>query len=488
MKDTLQQWGWRMRRSVIVLPIVLLVAVAMLGFNELSYRQARTQMDDLVLSGRIRQELLSLMQRLTDAESGQRGFVLTGRPEYLEPYRNASVDVRASLQALQGLYLADTDEAGRQRLNGLRENVEGKLSEMALVVSKVQSGKTEAATGLVDLGVGLDKMTAIRSEVAAMAGEQAARIARSRDGVFSTLLINRIGVAALTVLSVLVLVKFLRQERALQWERQRQAQRLLDERNQLEREVNRRTAELTELARHLQTAREDERAHLARELHDELGALLTAAKLDVARLKPKLGGAPDALERLGHLTATLNSGIALKRRIIEDLRPSTLSNLGLLPALEVLCDEFSKRAGLPVHCTLAPVKLVPSAELTVFRMVQEALTNTAKYAHAKNVWVRLELVGQEACVEVRDDGRGFQADGPRAGHHGLLGMHYRVESEQGRLEVLSHPGQGTTLRARLPMREAAVAPAVNAAPTAGEPAAPAPDAPAATGSHPSTEG
>ena len=452
MKDTLQQWGWRVRRSAFVLPAVLLVAVAMLGFNELSYQRARTQMDDLVLSGRIRQELRSLLQRLTDAESGQRGYVLTGRPEYLAPYRNASVDVRASLQALQGLYLEDTDEVDRQRLVGLRENVEAKLSEMALVVSKVQSGKTEAVTGLVDLGVGLDKMTAIRSAVAAMAGEQASRIVRDREAVFNTLMLNRIGVAALTVLSVLVLVKFMRQERALEGERQQQAQRLLDERNHLEREVNRRTAELTELARHLQTAREDERARLARELHDELGALLTAAKLDVARLKPKLGGAPEALERLGHLTATLNSGIALKRRIIEDLRPSTLSNLGLLPALEVLCDEFSKRAGLPVHCTLSPVKLTPSAELTVFRMVQEALTNTAKYAHAQNVWVRLELVGEAACVEVRDDGRGFQTDGPRAGHHGLLGMHYRVESEQGRLEVLSQPGQGTTLRAWLPMR------------------------------------
>jgi signal transduction histidine kinase len=110
--------------------------------------------------------------------------------------------------------------------------------------------------------------------------------------VFNTLMINRIGVAALTVLSVLVLVKFLRQERALEGERHRKAQRLLDERNELEREVNRRTAELTELARHLQTAREDERARLARELHDELGALLTAAKLDVARLKPKLGARP----------------------------------------------------------------------------------------------------------------------------------------------------------------------------------------------------
>ena len=103
-----------------------------------------------------------------------------------------------------------------------------------------------------------------------------------------------------------------------------------------------RTAQLKELAQHLQTIREDERSRLARELHDELGALLTAAKLDVARLKSRLGSdaTADAAERLAHLNETLNGGIALKRRIIEDLRPSSLSNLGLVAALEILLREF----------------------------------------------------------------------------------------------------------------------------------------------------
>jgi CHASE3 domain sensor protein len=291
LKDTLQQWGWRMRRSAFVLPVVLLVAVAMLGFNELSYRQARGQMDDLVLSGRIRQELLSLLQRLTDAESGQRGFVLTGRPDIWRPTATPawtcgppSRPCRAVPGGHRRGRAAAPERPARERGRQAQRDGAGGLQGAV--------GPTEAVTGLVDLGVGLDKMTAIRSMVSAMAGEQAARIARSREGVFNTLMINRIGVAALTVLSVLVLVKFLRQERALEGERHRKAQRLLDERNELEREVNRRTAELTELARHLQTAREDERARLARELHDELGALLTAAKLDVARLKPKLGARP----------------------------------------------------------------------------------------------------------------------------------------------------------------------------------------------------
>ena len=114
----------------------------------------------------------------------------------------------------------------------------------------------------------------------------------------------------------------------------------------LEQEVAARTAQLTELAQHLQTVREDERSRLARELHDELGALLTAAKLDVARLKSRLGAsaAPRLAERLAHLNDALNGGIALKRSIIEDLRPSSLSNLGLVAALEILAARVRRRA------------------------------------------------------------------------------------------------------------------------------------------------
>jgi hypothetical protein len=107
--------------------------------------------------------------------------------------------------------------------------------------------------------------------------------------------------------------------------------------------------------------REEERGHLARELHDELGALLTAAKLDVARLKSRLGDQPPEVgQRLQHLTETLNSGIALKRRIIEDLRPSSLSNLGLTASLEILAREFSERSGGFCWCPPCRIRRKPS--------------------------------------------------------------------------------------------------------------------------------
>jgi signal transduction histidine kinase len=214
--------------------------------------------------------------------------------------------------------------------------------------------------------------------------------------------------------------------------------------------------QLTELAQHLQTAREDERSRLARELHDELGALLTAAKLDAARIKSRLGtGAPEAAERLAHLNEILNNGIALKRRIIEDLRPSSLNNLGLVAALEIQAREFGERCGIEVDCTLEPVALRPSAELTAYRLVQEAFTNIAKYAKAKRVEVNFAARDGVAEISVRDDGVGFDPSLRRPSAHGLLGMRYRVEAEGGRLALESSPGHGTRIHATLPLVETA---------------------------------
>jgi signal transduction histidine kinase len=220
---------------------------------------------------------------------------------------------------------------------------------------------------------------------------------------------------------------------------------------QLDALVRQRTLQLTELTHHLQTAREDERSRLARNLHDDLGALLTSAKLDAARIRPRLAGAPpEALERLAHLVEMLNGAIALGRRIIEDLRPSTLNNLGLAATLEILAREFAERSGVEVHCTLTPAPLEASAELVVYRLVQEAVTNISKYAAARHVWLDMAPRGRQVEVRVRDDGVGFDPAVQRGSAYGLVGMRYRVEAVQGTLEVLSAPGQGTVLRVRLP--------------------------------------
>ena len=268
----------------------------------------------------------------------------------------------------------------------------------------------------------------------------------------------RLVAAGLTLTSVVALLLLLRQTFALERLRlvQQAAQRSL--RQGLEVEVAQRTAQLTALAHHLQTAREDERSRLARDLHDELGALLTSAKLDAARIKSRLGAtAPEAQERLAHLVETLNTVIALKRRITEDLHPSALSHLGLVATLEILAREFAQASGLEVHADLQPVQLGPAAELVAYRLVQEAITNITKHADARHVWISLASDGPRAVVSVRDDGVGFDTQAPARASQGLVGMRFRVEAEGGSLVLQSHPGQGSLVRISLPT-EAAAAP------------------------------
>ena len=265
----------------------------------------------------------------------------------------------------------------------------------------------------------------------------------------TALLAFQIAIVAMAGLSVLVLVLYLRQRRSGEITRLEVAE---SARAELQAQFDSRTQEFAELARHLQTAREDERNRLARALHDELGALLTAAKLDAARIKTRLAlVSPVATERLTHLNDTLNSIIALTRRITEDLRPSTLSNLGLVPALEILARDFALGADVRIDCELEPVALSPQSELTLFRLVQEALNNVAKYARAHTVTIALGPRDGHASVSVTDDGVGFQMVGSKAGSYGLLGMRYRIEGDGGNLFVKSAPGAGTCLSATLPL-------------------------------------
>ena len=430
-------------------PLAALVAGLLLATTELAYHGAGSRLTRLAAMDQARFELLRVLRRITDAESGERGFLLTNGPEYLAPYQSARADVLDGLQRLEQLYQDIGDagaEAHRKRIASLAA---AKLSEMEEVLRIEAAGQRETALEMVRTGIGRDQMEQLRKEVDELLHQQSQASREALGSVYDTLLMNRLGVVLLTIVGLAVLAGLLRQSRLLDQQMLVRQAEVQAERDRLEREVERRTEDLTELARHLQTARE---------LHDELGALLTAAKLDVARIRPKLAqSSPEVQQRLAHLVEALNNGIALKRRIIEDLRPSTLSSLGLVPALEILCAETAERLGIPIRAELEPVQLAPGADLVIFRVVQESLTNIAKYAKASEVNVSLRTHGEEAVAQVRDDGIGFDVSKTARGSHGLRGMRFRVEAERGRLEVRSAPGTGTTLTARLPLAPQPVA-------------------------------
>lgn len=449
LKEKCQRLLPKVRQMALSLPMAILAAMVLVGINETGYLRSQDAVNQMGQAQTTRGNVNELLQNMLDAETGQRGYLLTGNESYLEPYDKAVLTVQTHMDTLRSQFTASAQEV--QDFALLSWQVSRKLAEMELSLRLRRQGNEDAWKFILNTDVGKEHMAGIRTYAQALIVRSDQRVLAGRTQIEQSLILSRIGIATVAAIGLLAFSMYLRQAHAVQVVSHREQALLERERDRLEGLVRERTATLSELANHLQQVREDERAHLARELHDELGALLTAAKLDVARLKSKIDvTVPDIADRLKHLTETLNSGIALKRRIIEDLRPSSLSNLGLTAALEIQAREYAERSGIEVETNLDAVELSDAAQLTVYRMVQEALTNISKYAEAKKVLVTVQMHHRHVLVEVRDDGKGFDTSSVRPASHGLTGMQHRVEAAGGRLTVTSQPGTGTLLSAVLP--------------------------------------
>lgn len=210
---------------------------------------------------------------------------------------------------------------------------------------------------------------------------------------------------------------------------------------------------LRELAAFLQTVREEERTRIARELHDELGQALTALRMDLGWLRGKCGSlAAPASERVAAALGVVEQSIVSLRRISEDLRPAMLDSLGLAAAVEHHADQFSQRTGISCRLDMnrEEFDLPGNLATTVFRIVQEALTNVARHAEAKQVRIALTQSDDHMDIQVEDDGRGFDAADEKK-TFGLLGMRERIAMFGGTLEIDSAPGRGTRISGRLPI-------------------------------------
>ena len=231
------------------------------------------------------------------------------------------------------------------------------------------------------------------------------------------------------------------------------ADRLRAARDELDALVRVRTEELSELASHLQTEAERQKSALARELHDELGSILTASRMEASMLlrRARKQNSPD-VESLGRVCDILEQGVQIKRRVIEGLVPTVLTHLGLLPALEALAEETRASAPFAVELELpGELELERERAIAIYRVAQEALTNIRKHAQANAVTIRLSEEGNTVRLDIRDDGVGLP-EGARGktGSHGLLGMKYRADALGGRFAIGAAPGGGTLLEFEVP--------------------------------------
>jgi PAS domain S-box-containing protein len=245
-------------------------------------------------------------------------------------------------------------------------------------------------------------------------------------------------------------------------ERRRAEAALQRTKAELEERVAERTVALRELANHLETVREDERKRIAREIHDELGSLLVALKMDTLWLGKRLEGRPELQCKCQGMGRLIDTAVDKVGRIITDLRPSILDHQGLWAALEWQAQEFIESSELAttlqlhVNAGVAPPQ--GGQAIAVFRIFQEMLSNVARHAQATKLRISLAVDGPPDPVlylEVQDDGVGAAA---AALNHpqswGVIGMRERAGHFGGRLAIDSAPGQGTKVRLVMPLEDA----------------------------------
>ena len=392
------------------------------------------------------EHLDSLLIQLIDAENAVRGYLLSGNRAHLEPYEKTLLTVSQTLEEIHRDLDGDaTNDDALADLSGL---VTIKQRSLEHAVERGIAGEETRIQGKRYTDSIRERIYGLKAALAAEAEvsfERSTRHVERMRWVVLTL-------AAGSLLLMALVFFFVERQFKL---REQIACLLQSENQRLDSLVQERTAELSDLASYLTNAREAEKERLARELHDELGALLITAKMESGWLIRKLEGiaSTPCQEHLARLETLLDSGIALKRRIIDGLRPSLLEALGLVSTLRILGEEFAAGSVGKLRLMLPgeEVALPPATALAVFRIAQEALTNIRQHAMARQVQLALQVTAGQLELVIEDDGVGFHTGWVRGRHHGLAGMKHRVQMCAGDFTITSKPGQGTRIVVHVPL-------------------------------------
>ena len=446
------------RAAPAALMIAYVVALALLLASAVVDVRITHELED---SGKAVARTIEAMEKIRQtgsvcyiAESSQRGFVITGKGSYLGPYQEMRQLIGARLDEL-GELVSDTAPQ-RDALTTLRSVVAQRFLQMDRTLAAYRSDGQASAINLISSDEGLETMERAGAVIRSMLAEESRLLDGRRATEARVALRVRTDALIASALVALALTAFFLLTRRYLRERDIALADVQSSNVELERRVARRTAELSDLSRHLLNLREDEKKSIARELHDELGSYLTAINMDVSRMRDKISATNAELaEKLDRTLSLLNQAIAMKRRVISELRPSILDNLGLGSALEQYIDEWSGRTGIAATFDYSGDFDVEEdgSPISIFRVFQEALDNVAQHSGATTVYAHARRVGDLIDLEISDNGIGLSDEArSKPGTHGLLGIRERVLAYRGRLEISRGPSGGTVIRASFPCK------------------------------------
>ena len=442
------------RFGLLSLAVALLVNIGALLIVDAEVQRLDQARANTLRSRNVMSEILRIQSMLYESESAQRGFLYTGNKDYLSPLNENEGLITSAIAKLRELVADNVSQ--QQTVEQLGRIAVEKVAEMNKAIAIEQMGQKEAARALVMSGQGKKFTEEFDAGVSRFLSAETELLTARRQKWTDIQTRIRWGFAAIFLINALLILTSavtIRRDMV----RRRAALVQLDEHaTVLASEVAQRAEELRALTAYLLRVQEEERRTVARELHDELGGTLSAVKMDILMGRDAAAKRSDekSVARLQRAVTSIDSGIQFIRRLIEDLRPTLLDNLGFEAALRSMTESFSERTG--IACTISlpegELNLTSAQSTALYRVCQEALTNVMKYAKAKKVAITLTSDGSQWALVLADDGVGLAATKQhRAMSHGLLGMRERMVGLGGSFDIRADAGRGTTLTASFPV-------------------------------------
>ncbi len=437
--------------------LILIVNGFSLFHNLQSLKNANEQ---LALSSRVAERLQYLNVLVLDAESSARGYFISGKETYLGPTRAVVTESEREFRELERLLANNPVQL--KNLQQLQTLVRKRIAILSQAIDVYKHSGLDEIVNIARVSDERSGMDEIRLQIVIMVGEQGEAMAARAASFYREYQKAVVMGAGINAVAIVVLIMFYQLVRRSFVHRAAVEHALQLSNESLESMVQQRTEQLSVLSRHLISISEEEKMRLSRELHDEMGANLTSISMDIAAVAHQLQKTnPELAAQLRRARGTLVDTVELKRRIIEDLRPSLLDNLGLCAAIDSYCEDFARMTKVPVETEIGPdIDAVAKAgdsslSIALFRIVQESLTNIRKYAQATRVSVSLKLQRDDMLVlRIIDDGIGIAAPTlAKPMSHGLLGMRERALLLGGVLNIRRGRGdQGTCIEVYIPLK------------------------------------
>lgn len=403
--------------------------------------------------------LNQLRANLLMAESAERGYLLTQRDAYIEPFNDAIEQARKNIKDISGLVTEKTKTMRKDNqqawLLAVAARLEAKATQMETTLHLTRIGRFDEAWQVLQLDQGLVEMKKFLEYTQLLLDKQNEALKTLLKDRESSILWARVALLSSVTILLLLVILVVRQLFTEMAVRERLRLQLAEELQNYESQLEATKDLLGTLALDYQSDVERERQKLARELHDELGSILTATKMDVSWVIRKTNAeAPEIADKLKKTMRYLDQGIQFKRQVVQELHPSVISTFGLWPALRMLIEDMAERNQWETNIILPEEDSTVSETigLITYRLVQETLNNCSKYAKASKVSVHIVVELNFLKLEIEDNGVGMDLQNIDGTTHGLSGMRHRVMAIGGKMELISEPGNGVITQAIMPIK------------------------------------